>query len=365
MRRKWIAIGVIFTIIIFITLNVIKQRGASSAEMVETIDVKEELLGEKVIVPGKLELAKEQEIYFDEDKGKIDEILVKEGDIVDKGTSIIRYENQSWKNEKKQNELQLKSSLSELELLRKQHAQIDKKLKENPKDELIQLEHDEISHNEQSLSIEIEKMQSETQFIDNQIKEGTVNSSIDGTVISIDDEAVNESKQTVQNPLVQIGSLGSFIVKGEISEYDTLKIKKNQSVKLTTDAIPEKEWEGKVNKIAYSPSNENMDNNDKKATYEIIATIKDENLNLRPGFEMLMEVEIEEKAVKTLPLDAILQEEDKAYAFVIVNGRAKRKNISLGTSTNEIIEVKDGLNIKDKVILNPIDIKDGTEVIEQ
>ncbi len=352
-------------LIVFIGLNVWKQRGEHSAEGVETVSLKEETIEETVIVPGKLKLADEQVLYYQADKGEIDEVFVNEGDTVEKGTALLRYTNESLLNEKQQNELQERANQLELKSILKQHREIDKQLDKDKDNDQLQAEHDDIELREQQKRIEIEQTQLEKESIERQLANTKIQSDINGTVVSIDEDALAGSEQAEQHPVMQIGSLDALLVKGEISEYDTLKIRKDQPVKLTSDAVPDQEWKGKVSLISDLPKQSELDEEDSGARYAMEVTVDEDEINLKPGFEMLMEIETAKKKAQVLPLAAVAQDGDTDYVYVIEDGKANRKEVKLGTSTNEMIEIKDGLDKKAKVILNPAEVSDGMEVAAQ
>lgn len=62
-----------------------------------------------------------------------------------------------------------------------------------------------------------------------------------------------------------------------------------------------------------------------------------------------------------VPLDAIYQTSDTAVLFVLDNNKAKARVVELGSVYGELIEIKKGLNLGDKVILSR-DILDGDPV---
>ncbi len=79
-----------------------------------------------------------------------------------------------------------------------------------------------------------------------------VKSEMDGTVISVNQEAASK-KSDIQEPVIHIGDPEHLIVAGNLSEYDTLKVKKGQSVTITSDAIPGKTWKGRVAAVGLVP----------------------------------------------------------------------------------------------------------------
>lgn len=78
MKKKWIVIGVVSIIVVLIGFNVWKAS-ATTEMKVETVTLSEELMKETVMTPGTLQLAQEQNVYYQAEKGEIAEILSKKG----------------------------------------------------------------------------------------------------------------------------------------------------------------------------------------------------------------------------------------------------------------------------------------------
>ncbi|MGM8212174.1 efflux RND transporter periplasmic adaptor subunit [Virgibacillus sp. W0430] len=360
-KKLWIGIGIVLLVGILIGINVWQGQAGSSVK-VETSQLEKETMKETVMVPGTLKLNKEQNIYYEAEKGEIAEVFVEEGDTVEKGTEIVRYENKQLELEKKQNDLQLRSSSLEINNLRKKHKEIDKQLERDKDNEMLQEEHDQIKLQQQQATIELERIQLQKEAIEQQMAALVVTSDIAGKVVSVDEEATASTEQMQRKPLVRIGSLNDLIVEGTISEYDTLKIKEGQNVILTSDAVPDEEWSGKVSLVADLPDQSGeMQDSTSGVQYSIIVTVEDD-IHLKPGFQMLIEIETSKQETTTLPLQAVQQEEDTNFVYVVENNRAVKKEVKIGSVTTERIEIKDGLEEDDHVIVNPADITAGMEV---
>lgn len=365
MKKKWIVIGVVSIIVVLIGFNVWKAS-ATTEMKVETVTLSEELMKETVMTPGTLQLAQEQNVYYQAEKGEIAEIFVEEGDSVEKGDQLLRYENNQLDLEKRQNDLQIRSTSLQLENIRKKHREIDKELEKDKDNEMLQQEHDEIKLQEQMSVIELEQSQLQRESITKQLEELTVTAKVDGTVLSVNENATTDPLG--EKPIIQIGTLADLIVEGTISEYDTMNISVGQEVRLTSDAVPEEEWKGKVSFIGDLPKDQTivgMEQTDSSVLYPITVTLE-EDIKLKPGFKMLIEIITKEEKVNTLPIETIIQEDDNNYVFIVEDGKAKRVEVKTGIVDTNKIEIIEGVGKKDKVIINPPDnLSDGMEVTIQ
>ncbi|HEX6593422.1 MAG TPA: efflux RND transporter periplasmic adaptor subunit [Bacillota bacterium] len=365
MKKLWIGIGIVIVIIGFVGINVWKQTAAGSVT-VDTTTIKEKEIKETVMTPGTLKLANQQTIYFQPERGEIAEFFVKEGDSVKKGTKLFRYENNELTLEKKQNELQIKLLDLELDSVRKKQKNIDVQMKKNKDDEFLQEEYDQIKLQEKQLTIEREQADIQKEMINQQMNDLVVTSDIKGTVITLNKDVSPSSDSFEQQPLMRIGSLNKLVIEGLISEYDTLKIKEGQSVTVTSDALPDQSWAGTVNFISYVQEDEEameVSGGESSGVQYPIEVVVEDDLDIKPGFQMVLEIKIEQYEADVIPLTAIEQDGDDNFVYVIEDGVAKRTEVDVGTISDEDIEIKDGLTKQDKVIVNPSDhISDGMEV---
>lgn len=371
MKKAMIIVGIFTLIVIFISVNVM-HNSADSMVTVEVTTLKEETITETVITPGILTLSGQQSIYYTPEKGEIAEILVEEGENVKKGTPLLKYKNKQLELDKQQNELQLRANYLLLENIKKQHKKIDKQLEKANKDasmerEELQEEHDRISLEEKQANIEIEQTVLQKQRIEEQEKELIVVSEIEGTILQVDKNVTYETEQLEGKPLIHIATRNKFIVEGAVSEYDAMKIKEGQKVKLTTDAVQDKFWNGKVEEISFLPKNLadiNLVKGDAtRAQYAIIVSIDDEHMTLKPGYQMLIEIETNKEKALTVPLDAVKQEGNHTYVYIVNDGKVESREVNVGIASNDSIQITENINLDEKVVIHPSDdLQDGMEV---
>ena len=384
MKKIWIAIGVAAVIVLLVGINVWRQVAAEGLT-VETTQLEQREIASSVMTPGTLKLKNEQTVYASPEKGEVDEILVEEGDQVKEGDALLRYANEELELEKEQNALTIESSYLRLNHLKKQLDRLDEK--EDEADEQIggeqavqsiEDERDQLEMERRMANIELKQAQLQKETIEKQLKDLTVKSEVDGTVLSVDEVAAHTTNQTEPQPVIRIAALDELIVEGVISEYDTLKVEEGQAVVLSSDVVPDEEWKGKVTHIGYLPEQSNSVNGEAEAVqYAVEVAVESEDIPLKPGFQMIMEIETEKRNVPTLPLSAVVSEsqatvggdstepssEEEHYVFVVKDGKAERRTVEVGIVSDDRIEIKDGLEPDEHVVVDPPeDLKDGGEV---
>ncbi|WP_407728293.1 efflux RND transporter periplasmic adaptor subunit [Priestia megaterium] len=376
MKKGIIITAVAVVIVAVIGINVYRAQSVSGkAVNVHVANIKEKKLRNTVMVPGTLKLADEQYVYFDAEKGEVERFHVTEGSRVQQGTSLVTYESDALDLEQEQNNLEKKSSQLQIDSVSKQLSNLNKKQKELEKEmskqearDQIDTERTQLNLDLETAKIDLERNKLEAKSIAKKERNLDVASDINGTVLEVDKEAVNNTSD-VQKPLIHIGNTDEYLATGVLSEYDALKIKTGQAVKITSDVLPDKEWAGSVKQIDYLPQQQASAEagNDAANQYPIEVKVDDQDITMiKPGFKLLLEIETSSKKALSLPIKAVVNEDGEKYVYVVKDKKAVRKEVKIGETTNKFIEIKSGVSSKDKVITNPTkNLTDGAEVTVQ
>ncbi|MGE7715001.1 efflux RND transporter periplasmic adaptor subunit [Priestia megaterium] len=376
MKKGIIITAVAVVIVAVIGINVYRAQSVSGkAVNVHVANIKEKKLRNTVMVPGTLKLADEQYVYFDAEKGEVERFHVTEGSRVQQGTSLVTYESDTLDLEQEQNKLERKSSQLQIDSVSKQLSNLNKKQKELEKEmskqeakDQIDTERTQLNLDLETAKIDLERNKLEAKSIAKKERNLDVASDINGTVLEVDKEAVNNTSD-VQKPLIHIGNTDEYLATGVLSEYDALKIKTGQAVKITSDVLPDKEWAGSVKQIDYLPQQQASAEagNDAANQYPVEVKVDDQDITMiKPGFKLLLEIETSSKKASSLPIKAVVNEDGEKYVYVVKDKKAVRKEVKIGETTNKFIEIKSGVSSKDKVITNPTkNLTDGAEVTVQ
>ncbi|MEB2265413.1 efflux RND transporter periplasmic adaptor subunit [Priestia megaterium] len=376
MKKGIIITAVAVVIVAVIGINVYRAQSVSGKAInVHVANIKEKKLRNTVMVPGTLKLADEQYVYFDAEKGEVERFHVTEGSRVQQGTSLVTYESDTLDLEQEQNKLEKKSSQLQIDSVSKQLSNLNKKQKELEKEmskqearDQIDTERTQLNLDLETAKIDLERNKLEAKSIAKKERNLDVASDINGTVLEVDKEAVNNTSD-VQKPLIHIGNTDEYLATGVLSEYDALKIKTGQAVKITSDVLPDKEWAGSVKQIDYLPQQQASAEagNDAANQYPVEVKVDDQDITMiKPGFKLLLEIETSSKKASSLPIKAVVNEDGEKYVYVVKDKKAVRKEVKIGETTNKFIEIKSGVTSKDKVITNPTkNLTDGAEVTVQ
>ncbi|KUF25822.1 efflux RND transporter periplasmic adaptor subunit [Bacillus safensis] len=361
--RKKIIIGSILIIVIglFIGFNIAKnQAKPASTAAIKTVKLTPKEITSTVMTPGTLSFFEEQFIYEEEEKGKLKEIAVKEGEKVKAGTPLLTYENKELELEEQQQALAVESSTLNLEQLQNRLSELEeKKAGAN-----IKSERDQLQLELKAAELEQKQAEISQEKVKAQIEDLTVHSKIDGTVISIEQEAGAGGAEERQ-PIIHIGHDKKMIVRGLISEYDAIKIKKKQKVKVTSDVIRGKSWQGVVKKVGTVPVQTAVEttSSDQTVQYPVEVEIKGKKPEAKPGFKMIMEIQTDKRQAQTIPETAVKKETDGQYVYVVEKNELKKVKVVIGETSGHDLEVTKGVKAEDQIIAHPTDdMYDGMEV---
>jgi len=163
-------------------------------------------------------------------------------------------------------------------------------------------------------------------------------------------------------PIFTIVDLKSMLMLTKVDETDIAKIQPGQPASVTLEAYPGKDFTGKVIKVADTATT-----NEAGATaFEVTLQLNPSDIRLKIGMSATANVVIATKqAAEVVPIDALVEKKGKKYVFKVVDGKALLTEVKLGLTTEEDIEVVEGINMGDRVVTKGVErLKDGQGVKE-
>lgn len=172
--------------------------------------------------------------------------------------------------------------------------------------------------------------------------------------------------------VITIPVLSVMQVKLAIHEADVNKVKPDLAVKVTMDTYPGLVLEGKVTKVAMiAGSSRPWDSEGDVKKFDVEVTIENkENRNLKPGISAKVEIQVDtRKDVLFVPLQCVFLEAGKHYVNLQTAAEVRRREVTIGTSSDAYVEILAGLDAGDEVLLYnpnlPAATEDGAEAAEK
>lgn len=205
------------------------------------------------------------------------------------------------------------------------------------------------------------------QFYETQLKDTVIRAPVTGTIL---ERAVEKGEfvttsfvgeRGAKGYVVSLADLNDLQVELDISQNDFAKLGPRQRGMVTTDAFPDRKYEGYIKEI--SP-----EANRQKATVQVKVQVQRPDNYLRPEMNASVAFYSDEKPsaggiaprpIITVPASAVRSD----AVFVLLGGKAVRKAIKTGSKTSQGIRVEQGLIGGEDLIVNPpADLKDGDRV---
>jgi len=163
--------------------------------------------------------------------------------------------------------------------------------------------------------------------------------------------AVRDKKVTTGD-YVKNGSQLLWIVKSDpiklsftVPEKEVGKLKTGQDVMFKVDSFPDKEFTGRLSTIY--PSLE-----EKTRTLQVEALVPNRDAKLKPGlFAKVTLYTGPSRDLVVVPITAVLYEDSLVKVFIVEGDRAKEKPVKIGSKYGEYLEIVEGLQKGETVVV--------------
>jgi HlyD family secretion protein len=208
----------------------------------------------------------------------------------------------------------------------------------------------------------------------------TIVSPIDGKVVQLNaHEGEVVVTGTMNNPgsvIAVIADLSQILVEAEVGETEVVGVQLGQAAKIRIDAIPNKEYHGRVVEIG-SSANVRQGAGAGIRYFTVKTAIDDADERLRPGMTSSVSI-VTNRAADTVavPIQCVVErapagkENDggvkQKFVFLVQEGKAKQVAVTTGISDATHVAVLSGVKAGDSLITGPFrtlkSLKDGAKV---
>ncbi len=319
--------------------------------------------------------------------GEIKVIHVKDGQTVRAGDLLVTLDQERFKQDLNRAELGLRMARQDQEnaeaTFRKQDATFQRQ--ENLfKQSLIsvdqfqdsKLTRDSADITLQRAKVSVQQAQSQVALAQDALEKTVLRAPITGRVTGLKAEkgemAIAGQTNVAGAILMVISDMGEMLAESKVGELEVSRLHAGQPAEVQVDALPGMVFQAKVFNVANSvdrPLGSGMMGNSQevqnyKVRVQLLGTRADLD-RLRPGMSARVAVLSNEvKQVVTVPLQAVLEREDRSGGlglvarsrtaiFVLKDGAAEERVLSLGVTTRRHAEVLEGIKEGEQVITGP------------
>ena len=148
-------------------------------------------------------------------------------------------------------------------------------------------------------------------------------------------------------------------VRVRVDQPDLPRVKTGQRLIVTFDGLPERRWEGRVLSVPAGVTEAGG-----RQVGEVVGEIADPQGSLPPNASVNVEIVVgEKKGALAIPRAALLRDGDRRYVYVLENGRARRREVTIGLVGVSEVEVVGGLSDHEVVLIpGTAPLSDGARV---
>ncbi len=219
-----------------------------------------------------------------------------------------------------------------------------------------------------ALRAQVNQAQGTLNYAQVQLDNTVIRAPIDGTILERNVEQGEfvttgfVGDKGAKGYVVSIADLHDLEVELDINQNDFAKLSATQPGIVTTDAYPDRKYQGVIHEI--SP-----EANRQKATVQVKVKVTNPDAYLRPEMNASVafysnekpgaDSQSESKPIVTVPASAVRDN----GVFVVLGGKAIRRSVKVAGTTAQGVQVTDGLIGGEDVVSNPpADLKDGQRV---
>ena len=153
-------------------------------------------------------------------------------------------------------------------------------------------------------------------------------------------------------PLVELPETSSLRVSARVDETERGRLALNQSVTVHLDAIPDRQFTGKINEISTIASEDYSAGWPIPRNFDLRISLDQLDPRLRPGMTAQITIIVDRiPDVLIIPVHATFQEEGETFAYVWDRGKFRQHLVEVSKRSGDRVVIGKGLKTGDRVAL--------------
>ncbi len=292
--------------------------------------------------------------------GKIVEVAVREGDVVDAEQPLARIESARYEDQAKEADAALQKARAERATAKASLARVERLFDHGiaPRQEV-----DDAELRLANAAAQESEARSISQRAHRELSWTTLRSSIAGTVLKVFRHSGELVDGTPATPIVEVADVSELELAGDATAQDLVRIAKGQTATITSAALPDTTWSGAVSAVAPAV--------DRASGLGRVRVALDLRTGPKPPSGVLALATIQVGApheALAVPSDA-LRSRGGADVEVIEcgsDGLAHVREVRRGQTADGLVEVRSGLDAGARVVVDAVlGIGDGDPLEEE
>ncbi|WP_337243632.1 efflux RND transporter periplasmic adaptor subunit [Luteimonas sp. gir] len=382
MNRRFVIAGVALTIAVGSLALAFNSSG--TAPQVELEVVEKRALRATVLGSGTFDF-QDTAALSPEVIGRVREVMVKEGEAVQRGQLVMVLDQETQKAEVEQRESLVRQKEVDIELqtalltLRQQQARRSTELVAS---RLIDVaSHEQVQHEAELARLQLAASREELRQSRAALAQGReslsktdIRAPITGVVtaiaLKVGETAVPSSTGIAGSSLMTIADVSTMTATIKVDEMDVARVKTGQMAKVFAGSAAEAPIEGRVERIALAPPRSGMESGSTERSYEVeIALEEGDHASLRTGMSCRAEIFVDEgREPVAVPVQAVMTEtieeadlpsrgdkqaRRRQYVLVEIGGAVLRRYVESGMSDDTYVEIVSGIALGDRIVVGP------------
>jgi len=366
-----------------------KITGGVDAKQIEVQKVELKLIKSSILASGTLAF-REQVQLRSEVIGQVTELHVEEADEVLKGDPVITLDPKTYQAQVDQAEAQVRIQQIAIERQRllistladrfeRQKAMFARNLVDEDSYESLKSELALAKVDLRSLQESLAQVRAALDQSEELLSKTRITSPIDGVVIQVDikvgETVIAGTTNIPGSTMMVIADPSETLTEVQVDEADIAQVSEGQRADVFTAAYPDTPLSGTIQSIA-SVARQTPGQASLSFLVKILMD-KQDSMTIRPGMSVRADIYTESSdETLAIPVQAVLFDEqtdeddegaeEQTYVFVMQDGKAIRKDVEVGISSDSDQEITDGLEEGELVISGPYRIlrhlMDGEDV---
>lgn len=366
-NRKALA-AVLVVAVLAVPFAIRKAQGPRGTE-VEIATVAEHEIRPTILASGTLAYLTEVNLTS-EVLAKVAEVLVEEGDRVERGQVLLRLDPETQRNAIEREEASRRQGLISIERQRLALALRTKQF-ERSKSLLAarmidQSRFDDDRNQMELAAIELRSSEEALRRAETVLRDARelldktdIRSPIDGTVVAlaikVGETAIPSTSALVGAQMMRIADTSALQAELKVDEADIAKIGIGQRADVYAAAYPDIAIGGTVQQIAMAPTVENQGR-----AYKVTVLLEPPaGIALRSGMSARADIFLGDGAQRlAVPVEAVSSEQDEdkktsRYVWRVEDGQVKKVAVEVGTSDDRWEEIRSGLAAGEQIVTGP------------
>jgi HlyD family secretion protein len=388
--KKFLIFAVIAALLVGLPL-VSKLTDKSEAKQVEIQKAELKPIKSSILASGTLAF-REQVQLRSEVIGQVTELHVEEADQVLKGDLVITLDPKTYQAQVEQAEARVRIQQIAIERQRlmiktlaarfeRQKTMFAKNLVDEDSYEALESELSLSKVDLRSLQESLTQASAALDQSEDLLSKTSIRSPIDGVVIQLDikvgETVIAGTTNIPGSTMMVIADPSETLTEVQVDEADIAQVSEGQKADIFAAAYPDTPLTGTIQTIA-SVARKTQGQASLSFLVKILLDEQDK-LAIRPGMSVRADIYTQtSEETLTVPVQAVLYDEDidkeeegekeKSYVYIFRDGKAVRRDVEIGISSDSDQEITEGLNEGDIIIFGPYKVlrylADGDEVEE-